>query len=66
MPETHPNRMRTSHRRRASLWRSRESPETFAAMAGIVGLAVVLDLVWSRIRSRRVAAPTARRSTTGD
>jgi hypothetical protein len=37
----------------------RESPQTFAAMIGIVALAVVLDLVWSRVRARRVAAGRA-------
>jgi hypothetical protein len=34
----------------------RESPQTFAAMVGIVALAVVLDLAWSRVRARRAKA----------
>jgi amino acid transporter len=34
----------------------REAPQTFAAMVGILALAVVLDLIWSRIRTRRAAA----------
>jgi hypothetical protein len=32
----------------------RDSPQTFAAMIGIVALAVVLDLIWSWVRARRV------------
>jgi amino acid transporter len=34
----------------------RESPQTFTAMVGIVALAIVLDLIWSRVRARRAAA----------
>jgi amino acid transporter len=34
----------------------RDAPQTFAAMVGILVLAVVLDLIWSRIRGRRAAA----------
>ena len=35
----------------------RNSPETFGAILGIAGLAVVLDLVWKRWRDRHGAAP---------
>ena len=31
---------------------ARTAPETFIAMIAILGLAVVLDLVWTRIRRR--------------
>ena len=31
----------------------RTEPETFVAMVGILLLAIVLDLVWSRLRARR-------------
>jgi len=46
----------------------RESPQTFIAMLAVVGLAIVLDLLWSRARKRRIARadsglPEARRST---
>ena len=46
----------------------RESPQTFVAMLAVVGLAIVLDLLWSRARKRRIARadsglPEARRST---
>jgi amino acid transporter len=34
----------------------RTAPQTFAAMVGILLLAVLLDLVWNRIRARRGAA----------
>ena len=34
----------------------RTEPETFAAMVGILVLALLLDLVWSRVRSRRAGA----------
>ena len=34
----------------------RTEPETFVAMVGILLLATVLDLVWSRLRARRAAA----------
>ena len=34
----------------------RTEPETSAAMVGILVLAVVLDLVWSRIRAGRARA----------
>jgi hypothetical protein len=34
----------------------RTEPETFAAMVGILLLATVLDLIWSRLRARRAAA----------
>jgi amino acid transporter len=34
----------------------REAPATFVAMIAIVGLAIALDLVWSRIRAHRLAA----------
>jgi amino acid transporter len=33
----------------------RESPQTFVAMVAVVILAVVLDLIWSRVRARRRA-----------
>jgi hypothetical protein len=36
----------------------RESPETFAAMIGIMALAVALDLLWSWLRVRRAQAAT--------
>jgi amino acid transporter len=31
----------------------RTAPETFVAMIGVLALAIVLDLVWSRVRARR-------------
>ena len=31
----------------------KESPQTFIAMIAVVGLAVVLDLIWSRVRRRQ-------------
>ena len=33
----------------------RTAPETFTAMIGVLVLATVLDLVWSRARGRRAA-----------
>ena len=33
----------------------RTEPETFVAMVGILLLATVLDLVWTRLRARRAA-----------
>lgn len=33
----------------------RKAPQTFAAMVGILALAVVLDLTWSRVRAHRAA-----------
>jgi len=41
----------------------RQAPQTFVAMIGIVALAVVLDLVWSRLRARRDAARTSGAAT---
>ena len=38
---------------------ARNAPQTFAAMIGLVVLAVVLDLVWKRIRARRHETPSA-------
>ncbi len=35
----------------------RDAPETFAAMIGILLLAVGLDQIWSRVRARREASP---------
>jgi amino acid transporter len=35
----------------------RDAPETFAAMIGILLLAVGLDQIWSRVRARREATP---------
>ena len=35
----------------------RTEPVTFIAIIVVVGLAVVLDLIWSRIRAGRAAAP---------
>jgi hypothetical protein len=34
----------------------RTEPETFVAMVGILLLAIVLDLVWSRVRAGRARA----------
>jgi L-asparagine transporter-like permease len=34
----------------------RNEPLTFVAIIGILAFAIVLDLVWSRIRARRIAA----------
>jgi amino acid transporter len=34
---------------------ARNAPETFSAMAGIAALAVLLDLVWKRVKARRAA-----------
>jgi hypothetical protein len=34
----------------------RTEPLTFVAIIAIVGLAIILDLIWSRIRARRAAA----------
>jgi hypothetical protein len=34
----------------------RTEPLTFVAMIAIVGLAIILDVIWSRIRARRTAA----------
>jgi hypothetical protein len=36
---------------------ARNAPQTFGAMIGLVVLAVVLDLVWKRIRARRDETP---------
>jgi amino acid transporter len=36
----------------------RNEPETFAAIVGIAALAVILDLVWKRVRDARVPTPT--------
>ena len=36
---------------------ARNAPETFSAMAGMAVLAVVLDLVWKRVRDRSGPAP---------
>ena len=33
----------------------RTEPETFVAIVGILVLAIVLDLVWTRLRTRRAA-----------
>jgi hypothetical protein len=34
----------------------RTEPLTFVPIIAIVGLAIILDLIWSRIRARRAAA----------
>ena len=38
---------------------ARNAPQTFIAMIGLVVLAIVLDLVWKRIRARRHETPAA-------
>jgi amino acid transporter len=35
----------------------REAPQTFTAMVAIIALAVILDLLWSRVRARRESGP---------
>jgi hypothetical protein len=43
----------------------RNEPETFTAIIGILGLAVGLDLIWTRMRTRRwPAAPESPRNVT--
>jgi O-antigen/teichoic acid export membrane protein len=37
----------------------RNDPETFVAIVGVAGLAVVLDLIWKRIRGPRQEPATA-------
>ena len=36
-----------------------DAPETFVAMIGVLGLAVVLELVWSAVFRRRQGTPAA-------
>jgi len=39
----------------------RNAPETFAAMVVVAALAVILDLVWKRVRGEPAAATPAAR-----
>jgi hypothetical protein len=39
----------------------KDAPQTFVAMIGIVALAIVLDLAWSWLRTRRARLTEAQR-----